>query len=102
MMAKGTLTFRAEVRGPQFARFAPFEIQTAEAGVEKVVVACPDETPVELSVAFSSVPSVESACILGREIARKVLDRIACKYCLSIQEPAAPSAAFQVTEGAEV
>jgi hypothetical protein len=37
-MAKGTLTYRAEVSGPLFARFDPFEIQAAEAGVEKVVV----------------------------------------------------------------
>jgi hypothetical protein len=66
------------------------------------VVGCPNETPVEVHITFSSAPSVESANVLGRQIARKVLDRIAYRYCLNVQEPGAPSAAFQEMDGSDV
>ena len=94
-MIRGTLTYRAAVKGFIFARFAPFEVQVSQAGVERVVVGCSAESPIELTVTFSSVPSEDAARIIGKQVSRDLLSRLAVQYCLCIQEPCAPDASFE-------
>lgn len=86
-VVKGTLTYRADVKGYIFRNFEPLEVQTAEPWVQKVVVACPAESPVEVTVTFASAPSADTARISGKLICRTILGRLALKYGLLVQEP---------------
>lgn len=86
-VVNGTLTYRADVKGYIFRSFEPLEVQATEPWVEKVVVACPAERPIEVTVTFASAPSADTARISGRLICRTILGRLALKYGLLVQEP---------------
>jgi hypothetical protein len=95
-VVKGSLTYRAEVKGFIFTRFGPVDVCVAQAGVEKVVVSCPEESPIALTVTFAAISSEEAARIAGRQICRDLLNRLAVQYCLCIQEPGLPDEAFEL------
>ncbi len=94
-VVKGTLMYRAQVKGFIFRSFEPLEVQTTEPWVDKVVVACPAESPIEVTVTFASAPSADTAQISGKVICRTILGRLALKYGLLAQEP------FLVSENLE-
>ncbi|HLN30053.1 MAG TPA: methylamine utilization protein MauJ [Gemmataceae bacterium] len=84
---KGTLKYTCDVLGLIFRSFDPLEIQTTEHWVEKIVVECRNEKPIELTVTFASAPSADTALISGKVICRMIVGRLALQYGLCIQEP---------------
>ncbi len=55
-MVRGTLKFTCDVLGFIFRSFEPLEVRTTEPWVEKVVLECRNETPIEVTVTFASAP----------------------------------------------
>ncbi len=86
-IVKGTLKYSCEVRGFVFRSFDPMEIQANDRSVDKVVVECRNETPIEITVSFASASSADAAFITSKDICRKIVGRLALRYGLCIQEP---------------
>lgn len=86
-IVKGTLKYTCDVLGFIFRSFEELEIETTEPWVEKVIVECRDEKPIEVSVTIASAPSAEGALISSRVICRTIVGRLALRYGLCIQEP---------------
>jgi len=86
-VVKGTLKYTCDVLGFIFRSFEPLEVRATEPWVEKVVVECRNETPLEVTVTFASAPSAETALISGRVICRTIVGRLALQYGLCVQEP---------------
>ena len=94
----GTLTYRAEVKGFIFRSFGPLAVRTTEPWVEKVVVACPAESPIEVTVTFASAPSADTVRISGKVICRTTLGRLVLRYGLCVQEPLVTSENLEETK----
>jgi hypothetical protein len=86
-IVNGTLTYTCDVLGFIFRSFEPLEIRTTEPWVEKVLVECRNEKPIEVTVTFASAPSADTAFISGKMICRTIAGRLAMQYGLCIQEP---------------
>src|SRR4051794_4696619 len=108
MMLKGELNYRAPVSGDRLLAFPAQEVKSAHSSVSRIEVSAPKMNDpracaIQVAVRFSSVPSRDEASLIGWQIAKDILDRVAFDQNISIEEPPAPEAHFvQVgSDGAE-
>lgn len=98
-MLKGELRYRAPVSGDRLLAFSALEVKPAHPSVALIEVSAPKTNDsracaIQVAVRFSSVASKDEASLIGWQIAKDILDRVAFDQNISIEEPAAPEGHF--------
>lgn len=93
---KGTLTYRANVSGFEPVVFSEFTIQSEDPAIKRFAVAAEDNHPprIVVTVDFEDVPSEEAAMVIAAPEVRRILDRIAFHFNLSVAASGLPQTQF--------
>jgi hypothetical protein len=99
MMLTGELIFRAPVSGDRLLTFPTLEVKPVHPSVARIEVTAPKTNDsractIQVTVRFSSVTSKDEASLIGWQIAKDILDRVAFDQNISIEEPPAPAGHF--------
>ena len=82
-MVKGTISFRAEIRGNGIM-FQQFAFKPNESGIDVIEMECPDGNEISCTVHFASVASSEQARAIGARQCSAALNRLAVIHSVAI------------------
>ena len=97
-MLKGELTYRAPVSGDRLLA-SLLEVKHTNPSIARIEVSAPKTNDsracaIQIVISFTSVASRDEASLIGWQIAKDILDRVAFDQNISIEEPPAPEGHF--------